>query len=383
MSLLSHLGATDSPVRAFFASRLANTDPVVRAVAAQLRDGRKAAPLAAPPGVNPGRAGTAVDYLVRFGLAREPCPRGGGGAAIGAGMLEGRLVPSARDAVQSALEFVHATAAFECEVSSREWEDLARIALLFAVFEQCFRTGILPDQFESVAGVPSGWREWADLACVQAEVEDVAVLGYAAVEDHGELRGRKLLCNPVFAQSVALGGADADLITDGGMLVDFKSTSTTRTCSTTDIWQLCGYTLADTNDEFAIRLVGLSALRWRTQWSCPLDELLPALAGMPASLDQLRQDFAAVLSEQATRHGDARPRRRETREDGARSLSLGPEIDEQGQMVWSCSVCGETGVAREGAPIKRPGGGSIVEVLLPPKWRRVKGQPTCPACRYG
>lgn len=128
MSLLSHLRARDSPVRAFFASRLPNTEGFVRAAAARLRDGPKVAPLAAPPGVNPGRAGAAVGYLVRFGLAREPCPRHRGAAATGAGLLEGRLAPAARDVVQKGLQIVQATAAFERNVSDQEWEDLARVA---------------------------------------------------------------------------------------------------------------------------------------------------------------------------------------------------------------------------------------------------------------
>jgi len=234
---------------------------------------------------------------VRFGLAAEPCPRGGGAAAFGAGMLEGRLAPAARDAVQRGLQVVQATAAFERNVSDREWEGLARVALLFAVFEQCFRSGILPDQFEDLNTVPSGWREWADLVCADAELEDVAMVGWAAVQDHGSIRGRELICNPVFAQSAALGGADADLITDTGQLIDFKSTSTTRTCSAIDIWQLCGYALADTDGDYRIRSVGLSALRWRTQCSWALGELFPMLAGEPVSVEQFRRDFAAVLAE--------------------------------------------------------------------------------------
>jgi hypothetical protein len=66
------------------------------------------------------------------------------------------------------------------------------------------------------------------------------------------LRGRDIICNPTFAQSRALGGADADLITEDGLLVELKSTSTTKTCSTIDLWQLCGYAIADTDDRFGI-----------------------------------------------------------------------------------------------------------------------------------
>jgi hypothetical protein len=380
VSLLSHLGARDSPVRAFFASRLPDTADVVRAAAAELRDGRKVAPLKASAGVNPGRAGTAVDYLVRFGLASEPCPRDGGPATLGAGMLEGRLAPAARHAAQQGLQMVHATAAFDRDVSDQEWEDLARVALLFAVFEQCYRSGILPEQFEELSTVPGDWRDWADLVCTEAEVEDVAILGWAAVQDHSSIRGRKLICNPVFAQSAALGGADADLITDTGLLIDFKSTSTTRTCSTIDLWQLCGYALADTNDDYKIRSVGLSALRWRTQHSWELAELLPMLAGEPLRLEHLRRDFAAVLAQLSSRPRGGTPQRRVAGQ-GAPGPKWGPELGEDGRTLWRCGFCGELGTAREGELIALRGGATAARVLLPPNWRQREGKPICPDCR--
>jgi hypothetical protein len=78
VSLTGHLGRDDSPVRAFFEEeRLGRTGPVVRGACVALRAGRRVAVLPAAPGVNAGRAGTAVDYLLRFALAAEPCPRFG------------------------------------------------------------------------------------------------------------------------------------------------------------------------------------------------------------------------------------------------------------------------------------------------------------------
>jgi hypothetical protein len=205
-------------------------------------------------------------------------------------------VPAARDAVRQVLAFVHSTAAWKREVTDREWEDLARAALLLAVFEQIYRSGILPDAFAQFEHVPTGWRAWAKPVCPAIELEDVAILGWAAVEDHASIRGRGIVCNPEFAQSPALRGADADLITDAGLLIDLKSTSTRKTCTTLDIWQLCGYVLADTNDDYSIRSVGLSTLRWRTRCSWTLDELLPILADEPVTVQRLRREFAAVLA---------------------------------------------------------------------------------------
>lgn len=315
VSLTRHLNNSTSPVRAFFTERLADTGPVVKAAAAALRDGQTRAPFAAAPDVNPGRAGTAVEYLLRFALAPDPCPRGSAGR-LGAGMLGKQLSIPAMAAVEDALAFVAEIAPCRRRVTDRQWEQLAEISLLLATFEAVYRSRRSPAAFENLEKPPSQWQDWASLTRVDAEVEDVALLGAASAADHAHLRGRDLACNPVFAQSRALGGADADLITDEGVLIDFKSTSTTRTCSNADMWQLVGYALADTHDELHIRAVALSALRWRTNQSWPLHELLDELAGERIALTSLRDEFATLLcsiADQRRREVERRRRERAAR----------------------------------------------------------------------
>ncbi len=311
MSLTSRLAARDDPVRAFFEETFPNTRAVVSTAAPALRGGRGEAPLAAADGVNPGRAGAAVDYLFRFALAHEPCPRGGV-ALSGAGLLGPDLSWTALPAVEEALAWVAAIAPYRRAVSDGEWEELTRVSILFATFESVYRSGIAPEAFvERIASPPQTWQEWAALVCIEAEVEDVALLGWAAAQDHGQLRGSALVCNPRFALSLALGGADADLITESGQLIELKSTSTTRTGSGKDLWQLCGYALADTHDEHAITSVGISALRWRTHIAWGLTELLSALAGRDIDLEATRRDFAAAAER---RPRDIARRRRERRQ---------------------------------------------------------------------
>ena len=302
VSLTSHLGKADSPVRAFFAERLPLTRPVVNEGARVLRGDHTTAPLAAAAGVDPGRAGTAVDYMVRFALAVKPCPARTS-AHAGARMLGKRMSLSAMLAIDEALGFVEAVAAYRRVPTDKQWEDLARISLMLATFEIVFRSGLPPVFIADLNSTPEGWRGWTNIICVDTEVEDVAILGWAAAEDHRELRGRALICNPVFKQSRALGGADADLVTDQGLLIDLKSTSTTRVCSRTDLWQLCGYALADTDDTLGIKSVGLSALRWRTQTTWPLIGLLEQLAGQPVDLTTMRHDFASSVE---NAHRDSR-----------------------------------------------------------------------------
>jgi hypothetical protein len=259
-----------------------------------LRAGRAEAPLAAADGVNPGRAGAAVDYLIRFALAHEPCPRGGV-ALSGAGLLGPDLPWAALAAVEEALAWVAAVAPYRRALSDGEWEELTRVSILFATFESVYRSGIAPETVIARSGSPpQTWQEWAALVCAEAEVEDVALLGWAATQDHAHLRGSALVCNPTFALSRALGGADADLITESAQLIELKSTSTSRTCSGKDLWQLCGYALADTHDEHAIKTVGISALRWRTQIAWGLTDLLSALAGRDTDIAGMRRGFAAA-----------------------------------------------------------------------------------------
>ena len=313
MSLTGHIATANSPVRAFFVQRLPHTGPIVRETAAALRRGHSTAPLAAAPEVNAGRAGTAVDYLLRFALAPAPCPRHASVHA-GAEMLGAPMASSALEAVDEALAHVAEVAAYRRVPTDAQWDDLAEVSLVLATFESVYRSGVIPPPIaRDVDKPPAGWRAWAQIICIEAEVEDIAMLGWAAASDHSRLRGRPLTCNPIFKQSRSLGGADADLITDDGLLIDLKSTSTNRVCSRIDLWQLCGYALADTDDEHAITSVGLSALRWRTQATWPLDELLEALAGATVDLGTLRRDFATLLDALSRARRENRERRRTLR----------------------------------------------------------------------
>lgn len=296
MSLTKHLDAAASPVRQFFEIEFPNTATVARTAATTLRGGRSTAPLVSGPGINAGRAGMAIDYLVRFALASDPCPRSSAGR-LGAGMLGPDLSLAAMSAVEASLRRVEELGPWHREVSEDDRLELARISLLIATFEGVYRSrGRAPASLASLSTPPVGWQEWADIVCVEAEVRDVARVGWWAAEDRSELRGLEHTCNPTFSQSRALGGADADLITADGVLVDFKSTGTTKTCSSKELWQLCGYALADTDDEYAIAGVALWMLRWRTQVQWRLPDFLTTLAGRPVEVRELRVRFAHLLA---------------------------------------------------------------------------------------
>lgn len=97
---------------------------------------------------------------------------------------------------------------------------------------------------------------------------------------------------PVFAGSQIMPG-DADLIA-AGLLTELK-TGKKPSLAVTNLWQILGYVFMDYNDKFGITDVALFSARYGylAQWS--LDELLPQLAGGPATTAALRMEFRVLL----------------------------------------------------------------------------------------
>jgi hypothetical protein len=163
-----------------------------------------------------------------------------------------------------------------------------------------------------------GLDDFIPMTLTPATIRDLEQLGRDAWEDARSLRrARPLVLNPKFNLSVALGGADADLVARH-RLIDWKATTKTGIVGRAELWQLVGYALADTNDEYEIREVSIGALRWRSAIAWRLDDLLADLApGPPANvrlingaqierrpidLGTLRKDFAQVVEESRKRH---------------------------------------------------------------------------------
>jgi len=155
------------------------------------------------------------------------------------------------------------------------------------------------------------------MALTPATIEDLELLGRASWEDHRDLAtAQPLVLNPQFELSRALGGADGDLIA-GSRLIDLKSTANSRIARDRGLWQLLGYVLADTNDQYEIREVGIAALRWRSCISWTVEELMSELApkgpmvrvggniGVPApvahDLGELRAEFALMVEKSRPR----------------------------------------------------------------------------------
>ncbi len=272
------------------------TRDVVKIAAAELRGIRSTPALPLEPGANPGRVGTAVDFMVRVALCERPCPTHSM-ARNGAGQMGSReMAVSAFEAIEHALADARIADASRRDLDAIDWDTLARVSLMLAGFEITGRYGLPPDAVKALRRPPPDWRAWADVLSSPEDRSDLTILGAAAIADLLDLRASGNQANPVFTQSAALGGADADLLTASGLLLDLKSTTTTKVCSRRDVWQVVGYALADTHDDLGITAVGLSAVRWRTRVQWDLDVLLQRLAVAPINVEQARDEFAEVAS---------------------------------------------------------------------------------------
>ncbi len=312
MSLTSELDRKESPVRRF----LRETFPYTRGPLAACREALRA-PLVAdlPAGAHPGaygQVGTAMDYRIRYHFAVTP-PRelvAFRGALLVIRPGEVPLPPPAM--ARAALIREDSTLTRACVagffgaldlavdkigphqrgVDEVEERALSRFCLVLAAFESAFRNSrawpppyfgdARPDSApELLALVPDDW------------MEDAAALGAAFADRYPAWRGTAATLNPQFAGSIDIGGADADLITDG-CLWEIK---TTKVSGAQGEWfrQLLGYVLLDYEDEHAIDRVGLLLPRQGTRFSWPVSDLIAELSGRDDhDLMTLREHFRRI-----------------------------------------------------------------------------------------
>ncbi|MEV6962662.1 hypothetical protein AB0M97_26470 [Streptomyces sp. NPDC051207] len=88
--------------------------------------------------------------------------------------------------------------------------------------------------------------------------------------------------------------ADADLAVDG-LLLDFKSTRHTGTLSQIEAWQLTGYLLLDTANQYRIDTVGLYLSRSGTSARWPVEEYLQLLGACRREITVFRAAFTELL----------------------------------------------------------------------------------------
>lgn len=292
MSLTSQLSSKQSAVRRFFDLEVGPAKPVCQAANRQLRGmwmsgGPPVAPVA---GADSGLVGMAVEFVMAAAaderreapIAGAPTPELGNQRAL-----------AQMEALDELLR------QFETGMpTGRGLRRAADCALVLTRLEQGYRAqqfapGSIPDP---AVAQPDGLD--AVIAATQAtdatRVDLLQLLDVALQDNRDLYRAKPVHVNPTFVLSDALGGADADLIADG-LLVDFKATRDRSVLRSVDVYQLLGYVFADLVDDYDIRSVGISALRWRRSVRWPVDRLLHELSGQERSLAEWRERFAAVL----------------------------------------------------------------------------------------
>ena len=272
---------------------LPDTVPACKEANAIIRAGRSGDPPVAPvAGVDGGLVGTAVEYVlpIRHGFVRQPQIAD----ARTAELADRRL-----DAAELALTELSRLGGLG-ELTGPALERAADCALVCARLEQRFRMGDsrgyelgLPDP---AVGVPGGLDGVIDAARAGAETRaDLVELVEAGLADTVDLYSAEALAiDPTFTLSGAVGGADADVIADG-VLIDFKSAKGRSLVGAKEIYQLIGYALLDSDDQYKITGAGIHALRWRTRWTVALGDLLARLSGVQRNLDDWRVMFAKAL----------------------------------------------------------------------------------------
>lgn len=297
MSLTAHLRHRDSPVREWFAEILGGTRHVVGA-GNDVLCGQPRSPcvLQAPPDCDIGLSGTAIDYLIRATLVGGAldCTVATGGAQ----RVDARSASAGVRLEREAVAIINALAPWKGGHDAEELREICRMCIVLARFDQFFRAGL---QVWACVGEPlvdqPSLAAYAERVVPPACLLDLETMAHAVIEDHADLRKAKpLILNPKFDLSLALGGADGDLIADN-TLWDFKASANgTSVFGRDELWQLIGYALADQSDAYKLASLGITAIRRRRRvyWSLP--ELLAELSNERRPLTQWRAQFAEAVS---------------------------------------------------------------------------------------
>lgn len=184
---------------------------------------------------------------------------------------------------------------------------LLRSCVVLAWFTELFRAG--PPRSEGHPLVDPRARASVDSLLATVPADDVRDLGALAV-----LAGDRLLpavaswapplyLGPTFAGSVAIGGADADLIA-GDVLVDVKALIGRQTRAggrraqlrADTVYQILGYALLDDTDRYGVRRVAFYQARYGHLASWTLADLLDTLAGRPVDLAAARAGMREAIA---------------------------------------------------------------------------------------
>ena len=288
MSLTSHLGRKDDPIRLWIDARF----PGIAQVAHDLRRTLPGAdaPIIRPPGPVPwSTIGIAFDYRLRYWLAVTPPTEllayRGAAAYIASRHHAARIVDLDDPSVARTFAarffaampgLVGAIAPVGHQLADDAEATLARICLALALFEEVYRIGPGRSPRLDVVGQNAAPATLLD-GIERAWVDDVVALSRAFYRSCAGWLDRPAILNPTFAASRVVGGADGDLVWDGA-LIEIKTTVNHR-FDTSWLRQLLGYVLLDTDDALHIDAVGVYLARQAHLATWPLADILRETSG--------------------------------------------------------------------------------------------------------
>jgi hypothetical protein len=182
-----------------------------------------------------------------------------------------------------------------------EEQILARYCYLLSVYEVCYRNPMAANPLHSVsdhASVPT----LLGVIPSQSTIDDICALIDGFVGTQSPLLDRPIVANPKFAESIRLGGADADLVVDH-CLIDIKTVRATRLDRPT-AYQVLGYALADSDDVYGISEVAIYLARQPALLRWSLDDLIDEASNGATDLAALRKGFSHQLN---LMHRQSRP----------------------------------------------------------------------------
>lgn len=292
MSLSSHLDDRTSPIGQFIRQHFSQTTALTKDANRRLKEAATLRPLVSAGEAYPyGTLGAAFDYRIRYAFAITPFQQlvAWHGAMLlsnPGGYYSRRLVYAFFESLDAMLQAIEPVARRLNEV---EEQTLDRYCFVLSLFEQVFRS----DAY--VRGPllqPAAKHSVEELLAIPqvAWLDDLGALFGLFYERYAHLLSQPAILNPIFAGSLDIGGADADMIVDG-CLIDIKA-SISPQLKAEFLHQLAGYVLLDYHDAYHITSVGIYMARQGLLFSWPLAEFMQKVTGEDESvLASLRQEF--------------------------------------------------------------------------------------------
>lgn len=318
MSLTGHLNDASSPVRHFFDDYFPNTakccssksgKPNVNArVNPQTSEDtvfgrdrwRPGDPIVLPlqaDGYPWATVGTAIDYRLRYQCANVPIESTvawkGAQKLLFSQTTPFDVVVLFKDLSNFIDTLIGDAHVPQQRLNIRKEQDLARSCYILALFEQCFRAPVDLHGPLMRNGPRTTLRDLLEL-CDISTVDDIVRVAHLFWQTQANFMTEpKVILNPTFSGSRALGGADADLIV-GSQLIDIKS-SIKNELSRAHLLQVLGYCLADWDDEYELTSAGIYFARQGVSIVWPLEALCSTASVEGWSLLQARKEFRKVV----------------------------------------------------------------------------------------